>query len=164
RRNDAEVLIASRYVRGGRADMGWFRRLLSHILNRTFSRVLSLPLRDLSSGFRMYHRDVLMGLTLVARDFDMLEEILIRVHAEGWRIAEVPFHYMARGSGRSHVRLFKFAVAFLRTLVRMWKLRNSVAAADYDHRAFDSPIWLQRYWQRARHRIVLCFLEDRKSV
>jgi SAM-dependent methyltransferase len=40
----------------------------------------------------------------------------------------------------------------------MWQLRNSVASADYDHRAFDSPIPLQRYWQRARHRIVLGFL------
>ncbi|TLY23804.1 MAG: methyltransferase domain-containing protein [Nitrospirae bacterium] len=164
RRDEAEVLIASRYVPGGRADMSRFRRLLSHILNRTYSRVLSFPLRDLSSGFRMYHRDVLLGLTLVARDFDVLEEILIRVHAEGWRILEIPFHYMSRGSGRSHVRLFKFGWAFTKTLVRMWKLRNSVAAADYDHRAFDSPIWLQRYWQRTRHRIVLGFLEDRKSV
>jgi ubiquinone/menaquinone biosynthesis C-methylase UbiE len=26
---------------------------------------------------------------------------------------------------------------------------------DYDHRAFDSPIPLQRYWQRTRHRIIL---------
>jgi dolichol-phosphate mannosyltransferase len=164
RRDEAEVLIASRYVPGGRADMSRFRRLLSHILNRTYSRVLSFPLRDLSSGFRMYHRDVLLGLTLAARDFDVLEEILIRVHAEGWHILEIPFHYMSRGSGRSHVRLFKFGWAFAKTLVRMWKLRNSVAAADYDHRAFDSPIWLQRYWQRTRHRIVLGFLEDRKSV
>jgi dolichol-phosphate mannosyltransferase len=164
RRHEAEVLIASRYVPGGRADMSRFRRLLSHILNRTYSRVLSLPLRDLSSGFRMYHRDVLMGLTLVARDFDVLEEILIRVHAEGWRILEIPFHYMSRGSGRSHVRLFKFGWAFAKTLVRMWRLRNSVAAADYDDRAFDSQIWLQRYWQRTRHRIVLGFLEDRKSI
>jgi SAM-dependent methyltransferase len=30
---------------------------------------------------------------------------------------------------------------------------------DYDHRAFDSPIPLQRYWQRARHRIVLGFVK-----
>src|SRR5712691_6128089 len=164
RRDKAEVLIASRYLPGGRADMSRFRRLLSHILNRTYSRVLSLPLCDLSSGFRMYHRDVLVGLTLVARDFDVLEEILIRVHAEGWRVLEIPFHYMSRGSGRSHVRLFKFGWAFAKTLVRMWRLRNSVAAADYDHRAFDSPIWLQRYWQRTRHRIVLGFLENRKSV
>jgi dolichol-phosphate mannosyltransferase len=164
RREEAEVLIASRYVSGGRADMARFRRLLSHILNRTYSRVLSLPLRDLSSGFRMYHRKVLAGMTLVARDFDLLEELLIRIHVEGWRILEVPFHYMARGSGRSHVRLFKFGLAFLRTLVRMWRLRNSVASADYDYRAFDSPIWLQRYWQRTRHRIVLGYLEERARV
>lgn len=158
-RNQAEVLIASRYVPGGRADMGAFRRLMSHILNRTYRRVLSLEIRDLSSGFRMYRRETLAGLTLLARDFDVLEEILIRVHAQGWRIREVPFHYMARGSGRSHARLLAFGWAFLKTLVRMWQLRNSVTSADYDHRAFDSPIPLQRYWQRARHRIILGFLK-----
>lgn len=160
RRDEAEVLIASRYVEGGRADMGRFRKMLSVILNRTYSRALSLPLRDLSSGFRMYHRAALAGLAVHARDFDALEEILIRVHAEGWRVLEVPFHYMARGSGRSHARLFKFGWALLKTLGRMWRLRNSVAAADYDWRAFDSPIWLQRYWQRARHRTILGFIDD----
>ncbi len=164
RRSDAEVLVASRYVPGGRAEMGWFRRLLSHILNRTYSRVLSLPLRDLSSGYRMYRREVLAELTVQARDFDVLEEILIRVHAEGWKILEVPFHYTTRGSGRSHARLVKFGWAFLKTLVRMWQLRNSVAAADYDFRAFDSPIWLQRYWQRTRHRIILGYLEGRDGI
>lgn len=164
RRDEAEVLIASRYVPGGRADMGWFRKLLSHILNRTYGRVLSLPIRDLSSGFRMYRRDVFAGLLPSARDFDILEEILIRVHAEGWRILEVPFQYMARGSGRSHAKLFKFGVALLRMLVRMWRLRNSVESADYDYRAFDSPIWLQRYWQRTRHQIILGYLDNRKDV
>ena len=164
RRGQAEVLIASRYVPGGQADMGWFRRLLSRILNRTYSRVLSLPLRDLSSGFRMYRRDALSTLTLVARDFDALEEILIRVDAEGWRIQEIPFHYQARSAGSSHVRLFKFGWAFLKTLVRMWQLRNSVAAADYDSRAFDSPIWLQRYWQRSRHRIILGYLDGQGAI
>jgi SAM-dependent methyltransferase len=58
------------------------------------------------------------------------------------------------------VRLLHFAWAYLTTLLRMWQLRNSVASADYDHRAFDSPIWLQRYWQRTRHRIVLDYLAE----
>jgi dolichol-phosphate mannosyltransferase len=130
RRNEAELLIASRYIAGGSAEMGWFRRLLSHILNKTYSRVLSLHLRDLSSGFRMYRREVLAGLTLQARDFDVLEELLIRIYVKGWRIQEVPFHYMARSSGRSHVRLFRFGWAFLKTLHRMRRLRHSVAAAQ----------------------------------
>jgi SAM-dependent methyltransferase len=163
------VLIASRYVAGGRADMGVFRRLLSHVLNRTYARALSLDIRDLSSGYRMYRREILQNLSLIARDFDVLEEILIRVYAQGWRIREVPFHYSARGSGRSHARLFAFGWAFFKTLLRMWRLRNSVASMDYDHRAFDSPIPLQRYWQRARHRIVLGFVKaagsrDRRAV
>src|SRR3970040_2455229 len=119
RGEEAECLVAWRYVAGGRADMGWFRRLLSHILNKTYSRVLSLPIRDLSSGFRMYRREVFAGLAPSAQDFDILEEILIRVHAEGWRILEVPFQYMARGSGRSHAKLFKFGLALFKTLGRM---------------------------------------------
>jgi dolichol-phosphate mannosyltransferase len=158
-RSEAEVLIASRYVAGGRADMGVFRRLLSHVLNRTYARALSLDIRDLSSGYRMYRREVLENQSFIARDFDVLEEILIRVHAQGWRIREVPFHYSTRGSGRSHAHLFAFGWAFLKTLLRMWRLRNSVASMDYDHRAFDSPIPLQRYWQRARHRIILGFVK-----
>ena len=36
----------------------------------------------------------------------------------------------------------------------MWTLRNSIASADYDERAFYSLIPLQRYWQRRRHAII----------
>lgn len=158
-REQAEVLIASRYVPGGESQTHWFRRLCSRLLNVTYARVLSLPLHDLSSGFRLYRRDVLQGLRCQARDFDVLEEILIQVHALGFRIRELPFRYLSRGSGLSHARLLKFGWAYLKTLVRMWQLRNSVASTDYDHRAFDSLIPLQRYWQRARHRIILGFLD-----
>jgi hypothetical protein len=124
-RGTAEMLIASRYVEGGKADMGPFRRVLSRILNSTYSRVLDLPLADLSSGYRMYHRDVLAKLELEARDFDVLEEILVRVHLLGGRIKEVPFHYQARNSGKSHAKLLRFGWAFSKTLVRMRRLRSS---------------------------------------
>jgi len=121
----AQMLIASRYVPGGKADMGSSRRVLSAILNKTYARVLDLPLADLSSGYRMYHRDVLAKLELKARDFDVLEEILVKVHLLGGKIKEVPFHYQARNSGKSHAKLLKFGWAYLRTLARMRRLRNS---------------------------------------
>ncbi len=85
-RSDAELLIASRYVSGGKADMGPFRLVLSRILNVTYNRVLSLPLHDLSSGFRMYRRSVLNTLDLQARDFDVLEEIAVKIYVAGGRI------------------------------------------------------------------------------
>lgn len=123
-RNQAEVVIASRYVDGGCAEMTIARRVLSGILNKSFGTILSLPVRDLSSGFRLYRREAIDGLTLTARDFDILEEILVRIYVRGGRVLEVPFSYMPRGSGNSHARLFKFGLAFLRTLNRMHQLRN----------------------------------------
>jgi len=128
-RNEAETLIASRYVAGASAsEMGAIRRILSHVLNRVYSFVLELPLRDLSSGFRMYHRTLLETLDLQARDFDVLEEILVKVYVRGGRIREVPFHYQARQSGRSHAKLIRFGWAFSKTLLRMRRLRNSADA------------------------------------
>jgi dolichol-phosphate mannosyltransferase len=157
-RSDAEVLIASRYIPGGVSETHWFRRMCSRILNFTYRRFLSLPVKDISSGFRMYRRDILDGIRCDARDFDILEEVLIKVYAQGFRVRELPFRYLSRGTGRSHARLFKFGWAYLKTLIRMWRLRNSIASMDYDHRAFDSPIPLQRYWQRSRYRIILKYL------
>jgi len=125
RRADADLLIASRYVAGGRADMAISRRILSAILNRTYALLLGMKLRDLSSGFRLYDRRVLTTLDLDARDFDALEEILVRIHINGGRIKEVPFHYQVRHSGRSHAKLLRFGWAYSRTLLRMCRLRYS---------------------------------------
>ena len=123
-RESADILVASRYVAGGRADMGAFRRVLSLILNKTYRRVLSLPLHDVSSGFRMYRSTSVKSLKLEARDFDVLEEILVKIYVNGGRIKEVPFHYGARHSGKSHAKLLRFGWAYSKTLLKMWKLRR----------------------------------------
>lgn len=149
-RTRAEVVIASRYTPGGRAQMPPGRFLLSKILNRVFSRGLSLSVGDMSSGFRLYRADVVKGQPFVARDFDILQEILVRAFAWGWEVAEVPFHYRPRRHGKSHARVLKFGMAYLRRFWSLWKLRNSTECADYDARAYDSVVWLQRYWQRRR--------------
>lgn len=122
---DADVIIASRYIPGGSADMSAFRRLLSIILNRMFCFILSLPYRDISSGFRCYNRKVLEQVNITSRDFDVLEEILIKAHQQDFRIVEVPFHYKPRAHGKSHVKLFHFGVSFGKTLWKMWRLRRS---------------------------------------
>jgi dolichol-phosphate mannosyltransferase len=154
-RERADVVIASRYAPGGAAEMSPARLLMSRILNLFFRRGLSMPLADLSSGYRLYRRRLLGELELSASGFDLLPEIVIRANSAGFRIAEVPFTYRPRGAGRSHVRLFNFGLAYVSTFMRMWRLRNSIASGDYDRRAYDSVIPLQRYWQRRRYEIVV---------
>jgi glycosyltransferase involved in cell wall biosynthesis/predicted SAM-dependent methyltransferase len=156
-RPEAEVIVASRYVPQASAQMPFFRKVLSVILNKVFTRGLSLPLHDISSGFRLYHSAAVKDMPLESTDFDVLEEILIRCYAQGWRIKEVPFQYLPRQQGDSHISLLRFGYAYLRTFGRMWQLRNSILCADYDDRAFDSRLPPQRYWQRTRYKVVTEF-------
>ena len=154
RKDSADLVIASRYVPGGRAIMPRWRKLLSIILNRVFSRVLSLPIRDISSGFRLYRSDILKGMDLRREDFSILEEIAILMWDRGYRVAEVPFTYNPRAEGRSKAKLWAFGLSYMRTIFSMWKIRNSYETADYDERAYDSIIPFQRYWQRRRYSII----------
>lgn len=159
-----EVVIASRYVSGASAEMSPFRYFLSRILNIVYAAFLSLGVRDLSSGFRMYQREALDSIDFKGENFDVLQEILLNLYCEGWRVGEVPFHYRVRRSGKTHVRLLKFAIAYLLTLFKMWRLRNSIQCADYEIRAFYSRIPLQRYWQRRRHKLILDFASSLNSI
>ena len=113
-----------------------------------------MPFRDISSGFRLYRRRVLLDIQpLEPHGLDILPEILVKALCQGWRVAEVPFWY--RGSRPwDRTRMARFGTAYLATLGRMLSLRNSVRAADYDNRAFDSWVPLQRAWQRRRFEIV----------
>ncbi|NIM06999.1 MAG: glycosyltransferase [Armatimonadetes bacterium] len=123
-KDTADVIIASRYVKGGRADMPLFRLVLSRILNSFFTRGLSLPLKDISSGFRLYRASVVKGMNLVSRDFDVLEEIVVRARVDGNNLKEIPFTYKPRVTGQSHAKLIRFGIAYLKTFWRMWKLRH----------------------------------------
>ena len=156
-RNAADVVIASRYVPGGYADQPWFRYTLSRILNRFFAVGLSIPTKDLSSGFRLYRKSIFEGMNIRFTNFVILIEILLLAYGKGLSITEVPFHYQPRGSGSSKARIIRFGQDYLRLFYRVWKMRNSVEFPDYDWRAFDSRIWLQRYWQRTRHDIIRRF-------
>ncbi len=159
-RDQADLVIASRYVMFGHAVAPWPRRLLSRILNWIYSTVLSLPIRDVSSGYRLYRRALLEAVQVEGRHFDVLPELIVQAYARGFRVREIPFHYRPRGGGASHARVLAFTPSYLRTLWRYWKLRNSIASADYEFRAFHSRHPLQQYWQRRRYAIVTRYAGD----
>ena len=163
RRHDAEIIVASRYVEGSRAAMPAMRRAGSRVLNAVFRRALSLGVNDGSSAIRLYRADVVNALRLEAAGYDILQEALVRAYADGWRVLEIPLHYRPNPAVASKADA-ALAVAYLRTFWTLWKLRNSIAAADYDYRAHDSTIWLQRYWQRSRYRHIRELIDDQGAV
>ena len=154
-RTRGDIVIASRYALGGVAYSGFIRRSTSWLLNVVLRRILSMPVRDMSSGYRLYRREVLANLELTSTNFEVQEEILVKAYASGFSVVEVPFTYFPRGAGRSHAKLVSFGWKILRSSLPLWKIRNSLASADYDERAFYSLIPPQRYWHRRRHRITV---------
>jgi len=137
---------------------------LSRALNILFARGLDVPIADLSSGFRLYRRRALLNQPMQASHLDLLQQILIQAFAEGWQVLEVPFASHRRVHGRSHAPVPTLGLAFVRTFGRLWRLRNSILAADYDDRAHDSRIALQRYWQRTRFRHVMDLIAGQGAV
>lgn len=122
-RQQAEIVIASRYVRNGRADMPFSRLLLSRVLNGFFSIGLGLKVRDLSSGYRLYRASALSTASIEGKDFNILQELLVSARARGCKVIEIPFSYEPREHGSSHARVLKFGLAYLKTFGRMWQIR-----------------------------------------
>jgi len=163
-RTGADIVIASRYVAGGAATVPAYRNISSRLLNALFSRGLDVPIRDVSSGFRLYRAAALREQRITSQDFDVLQQIVVQAFAEGWSVTEVPFAYASRAASGSIRRMAAVGAACLRTSGELWLMRNSILAADYDYRAHDSRIPLQRYWQRQRYRHITDLIRGHGAV
>jgi dolichol-phosphate mannosyltransferase len=163
-RTRGNIVVASRYTRGGVTYSSFIRTSTSWFLNVVLRRMLSMPVLDMSSGYRLYRRDALAGMKLDSTNFEAQEEILVRAYIRGFSVVEVPFVYFPRGEGRSHAKLFSFGMDIARSALKLWKLRNSLASADYDERGFYSIIPIQRYWHRSRHHIFVMWARGAGSI
>jgi len=140
-RHTAEVLIASRYVRGGAARMPPRRYLLSRLLNGVFAAALGLPVKDLSSGFRLYRRQVVVGAVSTATNFAILQEILVHATADGWSIGEIPFAYAPRRHGSSNARVLAFGREYAASLRRLRAARAPLQHAAGDVHGTGGDAW-----------------------
>jgi len=163
-RTRGDIVVASRYTRGGVTYSSFIRTSTSWFLNVVLRRMLSMPVLDMSSGFRLYRREALEGLQLDSKNFEVQEEVLVRAYARGFSVVEVPFVYFPRGAGRSHAKLFSFGLDIARSALKLWKLRNSVESADYEERGFYSMFSIQRYWHRRRHHLAVMWARGAERI
>lgn len=112
-----DMVIGSRYVAGGgTSEWGWARPALSWLANKYVALVAGIPIRDTTSGYRGYRREVLE----VVR-FDRIKVTGYAVHGEmayqawvnGFRLGEVPIHFKNRARAASKLSLEEVYMAFL---------------------------------------------------
>jgi dolichol-phosphate mannosyltransferase len=102
---NADLVIGSRYVPGGRTE-GWSlrRRLLSRWGNAYVRLVLGIPIHDATAGFRCFRRRALETLdfhAINAKGYGFQIEMAYRTIQAGLRVAEVPIVFTERRAGQS---------------------------------------------------------------
>ena len=102
---EADVVIGSRYVPGGRIE-NWpkRRKLLSAFANRYVRAITGIRVQDCTSGFRCWRREALAGLPLErisSNGYAFLVELIWEAAAAGCRIGEVPITFVERRQGAS---------------------------------------------------------------
>jgi apolipoprotein N-acyltransferase len=121
-----DLVVGSRYVPGGSVT-NWSpaRVALSRTGNAYARWMLSLPLRDATSGFRVYRRELLARLLerpFVSDGYGFQIELVMRAADLGFTVQEVPITFREREHG--HSKISRRIVAEALWLVTRWGLRR----------------------------------------
>jgi dolichol-phosphate mannosyltransferase len=121
RSTGADVVVASRYIPGGKTpDWPLRRRVLSRVAC-LLARPLS-PIRDAASGFFVIRRDLARSVTIQAGGFKICLELLVR--AWPTHLVEMPYQFDDRELGESKMSL-REAAGYLVQLKDLYLLRWS---------------------------------------
>jgi len=125
-REKAGVVIGSRYIKGGHTDNPVVLRLMSSALNLSYRIIFGLNVKDVSNSLRIYRADELKAIKLECNNFDIVEEILIRLKSRNktLQIREIPITFGKRQKGESKRDLLKFIISYLKTIRRLLSMQR----------------------------------------
>jgi dolichol-phosphate mannosyltransferase len=120
-RNNADIVIASRYIDGGKTDNGIILIFMSFVVNKLYSLVLNLNVKDVSNSFKLYKSSDLKRLSLECTNFDIVEEVLYKckINNPAIKILELPYTFKKRLYGQTKRNLIIFIFTFTLTLIKL---------------------------------------------
>ena len=115
-REGADLVAASRYMRGGRQVGGpRLKRLLSRTAGLSLHWLAGVPIHDATSNFKLYSRRFLDATTIESEaGFEMALELSVKATLQRCRLAEVPTTWRDRTGGESRFRLRRWLPHYLR--------------------------------------------------
>ncbi len=121
-----DIVIGSRYVKNGNTDNSFILVFMSYVLNLAYRIIFRLNVKDVSNSFRIYDAEKLKSIHLTCENFDIVEEILIRLKKKypGLQIEEIPVQFNKRMFGESKRNLIKFIFTYLQTIVRLKRISS----------------------------------------
>lgn len=121
-----DLVIGSRYIKGGKTDNPFILIWMSYILNITYRLFFGLNVYDVSDSFRVYKAELVKDLDLKCDNFDIVEEILILMNIRSkLNIKEVPIVFNKRMYGESKRDLVKFIFSYIGTISKLKKIQRA---------------------------------------
>ena len=129
RLRSCDLVLGSRYVPGGRVDERWplWRKGLSAFGNFYARSILGLPLRDVTTGYRLWRAETLRSLPLeriCASGYVFLVEMVYLAHCLGLRFGEVPITFIERRGVKSKMSFGIQIEAAFRVWQVLWAYRD----------------------------------------
>ncbi|RKH04643.1 polyprenol monophosphomannose synthase [Corallococcus sp. CA053C] len=122
----ADLVLGSRYVQGGgTVNWGVGRKIISRGGSLYARSILGVDVRDLTGGFKCFHRRVLEALNLDdvrSTGYAFQIELTYRTLRKGFTVREVPIVFEDRRVGHSKMN----KKIFIEALGMVWKLRFTV--------------------------------------
>ena len=122
-RGGADLVLGSRYVAGGgTVNWGIGRKFLSKGGSLYARTILGVNVKDLTGGFKCFHRRVLEAIDLdivSSEGYSFQVEMTYRTLRRGFSVAEVPITFMDRRVGQSKMS----REIFLEAIWMVWKIR-----------------------------------------
>lgn len=120
-----DLVIGSRYVRGGKTCDSISSVIMSRILNGLYRPCLGIKARDISTDYRLYDAAQLKQVQLENVYFDVLQEVLMKLKLNNphFRIGEVPITFEKRMYGESKRNLIPFIISYIKTLAKLTAMR-----------------------------------------
>lgn len=124
-----DMALGSRYIPGGSLDERWafWRKGLSTFGNFYARTILSLPIRDVTGGFRLWRRETLAGMPLErvrSNGYVFQVEMAYVADKLGYHMHEIPIHFAERRWGKSKMSLRIQLEAALRVWWLIWLYRD----------------------------------------
>jgi len=124
-RDGADIVAASRYMKGGRQEGGpLLKRTLSRLAGLSLHWFGRLPIHDATNNFKLYRRAFLESVTIESKGgFELAIELSVKAALAGRRLAELPTTWRDRTAGQSRFKLRAWLPLYLRWYVHLFRGR-----------------------------------------
>lgn len=119
---NADLILGSRYVRGGSFPIAWYRRWISTMGNIYIRLMLGWSVHDWSTGYKLWRAETLrriLSRPTQGHGYAWLMEMTYLAQSQQQRIIEVPLRFRERRGGESK---FSWRIA-MEDITLAWKLR-----------------------------------------